>query len=78
MDFRYESAGPDGMAELFGVNIFKYKWQETGRVTAVSDPKYGRQLHLRVYSVDIDGGTRLFAAGEVSAGIWIFFLPKEG
>lgn len=43
----------------------------------MTDPKYGRQLHLSVYSADIDGDTGLFAAGEIFAGIWIFFLPKE-
>lgn len=77
MEFRYETAGPEGIAQLFGVNIFKYKWRKTGRVATVTDPKYGRQLRLSVYSAEIDGDTRLFAAGEIFAGIWIFFLPKE-
>lgn len=77
MEFKYECAGPDGPAELFGVKIFEYHWQSTGLAAEVTDPKYGRQLRLNVYSVQINGRPRLFAAGEMSAGVWAFFLPKD-
>ena len=65
--WQYEKHGIDGEVELFGVNIFDYKWQDTYTV-AVLEPEH----HLHVYKVIIDGKKHEFAAGEVSNCVWIF------
>ena len=40
MAWEYETFGPDGQCELFGVNIFDYDWQTTGKRVKVKDPIY--------------------------------------
>ena len=67
--WQYEKHGIDGEVELFGVNIFDYKWQDT--------KEYNNELHFNVYKVVIDGKEYEFAAGEVSNNVWCFYLPKE-
>ncbi|ALF24355.1 hypothetical protein [Fusobacterium nucleatum] len=74
--WQYEKHGIDGEVELFRVNIFDYKWENTDTV-AILDPKYNNEYYLNVYKVIIDGKEYEFAAGEVSNCIWIFYLPKE-
>lgn len=63
--WQYEKHGIDGEVELFGVNIFDYKWKNTDTV-AILDPKYNNEYYLNVYKVIIDGKEYEFAAGEVS------------
>ena len=74
--WQYEKHGIDGEVELFGVNIFDYKWENTHTV-AILDPKYNNEYHFNVYKVIIDGKEYEFAAGEVSNNVWCFYLPKE-
>jgi len=74
--WQYEKHGIDGEVELFGVNIFDYKWENTNTV-AILDPKYNNEYHFNVYKVIIDGKEHEFAAGEVSNNVWCFYLPKE-
>jgi len=40
MAWEYETFGPDGQCKLFGVNIFDYDWQTTGKRVKVKDPIY--------------------------------------
>ena len=40
MAWEYETFGPDGQCKLFGVNIFDYDWQTTGKRVKVQDPIY--------------------------------------
>ena len=40
MAWKYETFGPDGQCKLFGVNIFDYNWQTTGKRVKVKDPIY--------------------------------------
>ena len=43
MAWEYETFGPDGQCKLFGVNIFDYHWQTTGRRVKVQDPIYHQE-----------------------------------
>ena len=36
--WQFETSGIEGEVTLFGVNIFAYKWQETGEYVKVTDP----------------------------------------
>ena len=41
MAWEYETFGPDGQCKLFGVNIFDYDWQTTGKRVKVKElPHY--------------------------------------
>ena len=55
MAWEYETFGPDGQCKLFGVNIFDYNWQTTGKRVKVKDPIYHQDHTFEVWQVEIDG-----------------------
>ena len=70
MALEYKTFGPDGQCKLFGVNIFDYDWQTTGKRVKVD-------YTFEVWQVEIDGQIHRFAAGEFSNCIWGFYLEKN-
>ena len=78
MAWEYETYGPDGQCKLFGVNIFNYDWQTTGKRVKVQDPIYHQDHTFEVWQVEIDGQIHRFAAGEFSNCVWGFYLEKNG
>ena len=72
MAWKFETAGFDGQCKLFGVNIFDYDWQTTGKRIKVKDP-----ITFEVWQVEIDGQIHRFAAGEFSNCVWGFYLEKN-
>ena len=70
MAWEYETFGPDGQCKLFGVNIFDYNWQTTGKRVKVKDPIYHQDHTFEVWQVEIDGQIHRFAAGEFSNCVW--------
>ena len=78
MAWEYETFGPDGQCKLFGVNIFDYDWQTTGKRVKVKDPIYHQDHTFEVWQVEIDGQIHRFAAGEFSNCVWGFYLEKNG
>ena len=77
MAWKFETAGPDGLCKLFGVNIFNYRWHDCREMAAVIDPHYGVEKVFHVYEAEIDGQVRRFAAGEFSNGVWGFYLEQN-
>lgn len=77
MTWKFETAGPDGLCKLFGVNIFRYNWHDCRETAVVMDPHNSVEKKLHVYEVEIDGQIRRFAAGEFSNGVWGFYLEKD-
>lgn len=50
--------------------------EPTGRSIRVAHPQYPKQRHrLDVYSADGTQPPTVSAAGEVSSGVWGFFVP---
>ena len=45
---KFETAGPDGLCRLFGVNIFQCDWRDCRETATVRDPHYGVEKKLRV------------------------------
>lgn len=72
--WQHKITGVDGDCQLFGVNIFNYKWNSTGNKAKVKDPLYGQDYTFLIYSVIIDEEEHEFAAGEFSNCIWGFFV----
>ncbi len=70
--WQLEVTGIDGNVQLFGVNIFDYKWVDTKNKVMVNDLSY----EIPVYQVLIDGISYEFAAGEQSNCVWNFYLYK--
>ncbi len=73
--WQHEVTGVDGNTTLFGVNIFDYEWESTGKRVKVRDPN-GGERKIDVYAVTIDGQRHEFAAGEFSMCVWGFYLEK--
>ena len=73
--WQHEVTGVDGNTTLFGVNIFDYEWESTGKRVKVRDPNSGERK-IDVYAVTIDGQRHEFAAGEFSMCVWGFYLEK--
>ncbi len=67
----------DGDAiELDGVNPWQHSWRDTGEILWMRHPSYPTQLHdLSEYTLEADGRTIRFAAGELSNTVWGFYLP---
>ena len=78
MAWEYETFGPDGQCKLFGVNIFDYDWQTTGKRVKIKDPIYHQDHTFEVWQVEIDGQIHRFAAGEFSNCVWgILFRERR-
>lgn len=77
MAWKFETFGLDGQCKLFGVNIFEYDWQSTGKRVKVQDPVYGQEHIFAVWQAEIDGQIRHFAAGEFSNCVWGFYLETK-
>ncbi|MBH0206820.1 MAG: hypothetical protein HP498_13595 [Nitrospira sp.] len=64
--------------ELNGLNVWNYEWTEiTDDPVDLPHPSYAHQLHrMHVYEIR-DGNRRaVFAAGELSANVWGFYVPE--
>lgn len=63
--------------DVDGVNPWPLKWIDTGRPQArLPHPAYPHQRHeMNIYQVKAGGRTITFAAGELSNGVWGFYLP---
>lgn len=48
----------------FGVNLYDYQWEKTGRKVTVTDPLHHEQHCFPVYAVVINGKRKEFAFGE--------------
>ncbi|MBR6106843.1 MAG: hypothetical protein IKQ39_02450 [Oscillospiraceae bacterium] len=59
-------SGDSSREELtcFGVNLYDYRWESTGRIAAVKDPLYGTLHKFPVYTAVIGEKKREFAFGE--------------
>lgn len=74
--WQHEVTGSEGNVILFGINIFAYKWKKTGECISVQDPLYHQNYKFPIYTVNVDGESHSFAAGEFSNGVWGFYLCK--
>ena len=70
--WQLETTGTDGNTQLFGVNIFDYRWTDTKKRVRVDDLTYD----VPVYTATIDNMQYEFAAGERSNCVWNFYLYK--
>lgn len=60
---------------LDGVDVWTAHWTSTGRRVEVAHPSYPSQRHMAdVYVLDDRRPGVTFAAGELSNGVWGFFV----
>jgi hypothetical protein len=53
-----------------GLNIWDFKWHNTGEYINVKDPLYGQQYSFAVYEISNENIKVIFAAGEFSNCVW--------
>ncbi|MBO4688053.1 MAG: hypothetical protein J5636_06025 [Clostridiales bacterium] len=74
--WKFITSGVEGNADVFGVNIFDYKWENTGETAEVTDPSYNRKYLFPIYRVEINGKIHEFASGEMSPLVYGFFTRE--
>jgi len=67
----------EGYCMLFGVNIFEYDWENTGKKANVKARKDIRIHEFEIWRVIINGVEHEFVAGEFSNCVWGFFLLED-
>ncbi len=75
-EWKFVTSGVEGNADVFGVNIFDYKWENTGKTVMVKDPSYNQEFRFTIYRVEIKGVVHEFAAGEMSPLVYGFFTRE--
>ncbi len=76
--WRFERIVNDGeICEIDGINIWEFKWKETGEKINVKDPLYGRFYSFDVYKIQNDKAEVLFVAGEFSNCVWGIYLKED-
>lgn len=75
----YANIGPEGDPVLIdGVDLWKSKWRLAGHSVWLPHPQYAHQIHdYAVYETQGRTGPVRFAAAELSANGWGFYVPKK-
>ena len=74
--WKFVKSGIEGDCELFGVNIFDYRWEPTNKKIKVLDPIYNQMHEMNIYNVNIGGKVLTFAAGEFSNCVYVFYVNE--
>lgn len=74
--WKFVKSGIEGDCELFGVNIFDYRWEPTNKKIKVLDPLYNQMHEMNIYNVNIGGKVLTFAAGEFSNCVYGFYVNE--
>ena len=60
-----------------GVDVWSRPWRQVADQTAeVKDPRYGQAFRFAVYEFEGRSGAVRMAAGECSAGVYLFYVAK--
>jgi hypothetical protein len=67
----------DGL-KIGGLEVWKHKWRSTGEpILNLPHPAYKWQTHrYNVYEIGDAGHSVRFAAGELSNGVYGFYVPE--
>jgi hypothetical protein len=77
---KWESLGVGSEGEpilISGVNVWDLEWEKLEKpAVELPHPSYPKQIHkLDCFRATINGKQVEFVAGELSANVWIFFIP---
>jgi hypothetical protein len=63
---------------IHGLDPWQHPWVGTEATVALFHPSYPDQREMMtVYRIETPNGPVVFAAGELSAGVWGFFVPAD-
>ena len=61
---------------FFGVNPWQHQWESLGASVDLPHPAYPNQIErMHLYRIKTRWSTVVFATGELSAGVWGFYVP---
>jgi nitrogen fixation protein FixH len=61
-----------------GIDPWEHAWTRESRTIVVAHPSYPHQRHvLDVWQVAGPDGSAIFAAGELSNGVWSFYVRES-
>ena len=61
---------------ISGAHVWNEQWRATGERLKLPHPAYPEQIHdFHVYEIGRASPPVRFAAGELSNGVWGFYLP---
>jgi hypothetical protein len=76
--WRFEKTVSDGEEyKINGINIWDFKWEETGEKINIQDPIYSKFYSFDVYKINNDNVDILFGAGEFSNCVWGIYLQEN-
>jgi hypothetical protein len=74
----WRNATDSVLADYFhGENVWSKEWRSIG-IAVVLEPSQGSQQHFPIYEAEFSGQTKQFVAGEISNGVWLFYVPEQG
>lgn len=60
-----------------GISLWDATWSPTGQKITVAHPSYPSQRHhMPIFTAPDTDPPVIFAAGELSNGVWGFFVPE--
>lgn len=68
------ASGKAGQVRLFGLDICKEYWPETGKYVDVINPKTGQYESAPVHKIIIEDILQNFAALQIGDNEWAFYL----
>lgn len=63
--------------EIEGLNIWNYKWVDTGNKINLKDPIYFQDYCFSIFNVNTKKNNVFFAAGEFSNCVWGIYLQED-
>lgn len=62
--------------ELFGVNVFDYKWKDTNKKVTIPDYLYNESKVFSIYQIEVDDTIFEFDCVELSMCVYGFCIQK--
>jgi hypothetical protein len=64
--------------DVDGIDPWHFEhWHDEHQKVQLPHPQYSHQRHsMSIYSITTDGRKVVFAAGELSANVWGFYIPE--
>jgi hypothetical protein len=67
----------DGL-KIGGLNVWEEEWRPVGSRVDLPHPAYPNQIHpYDIYEIGDEASPVRFAAGELSAGVYGFYVPAD-
>lgn len=63
--------------EINGLNIWDFKWEDTGKKINIKDPLYGQKYCFDIYKIQSLNCEFFFAAGEFSNCVWGIYQKEK-